>query len=173
MKLRAAITKISKNNSRICANAPCKLVKNDQNCTRLNSKTVYSFDRLCRSCVVEENAFTQIQPQIRRKSLKSDENFFGCTCFVVLNFSLTSPISQCHRPVVTGVTWGWTTLLEDHIISSHIFILIAILATSVAGSWNNSIKNDSHPVRFHAKKYYYEMKLLDSPYHSPKLRYVK
>jgi hypothetical protein len=86
-----------------------KLVTNDQNCAQFISKTVHSFDRLCRSCVVDDISFAQIQSQIRRKRIKSDENFFGCTCFVVLNSSLISPISQCHRPVVTGVTWGWTT----------------------------------------------------------------
>jgi hypothetical protein len=85
-----------------------KLVRNDQNCTWFISKTMFSFDQLCRSWVVDEIAFAQIQPQIQRKSLKPDEKVFGCTCFVVLNSSLISPISQCYKPVVTGVTWGWT-----------------------------------------------------------------
>jgi hypothetical protein len=91
-----------------------KLIKNDQNCTRFNRKTMYSFDRSCRSCVVDENAFAQSQLQIRQKSLKLDENLFRCTCFVVLNSRLIGPISQCHRPVET-----WSHLGLDHITQPY------------------------------------------------------
>jgi hypothetical protein len=107
-----AITKLLKKNSQSCAkmgyHPKGKLVRNDQNCAWFISKTMHSFDRLCRSCIVDQITFAQIQPQIRRKKLKLDENVFGCTCFVVLDSSIISSISQCHRPVVTGVTWGWT-----------------------------------------------------------------
>jgi hypothetical protein len=48
-------------------------------------------------------------PQIRQNSLKLDKNSCGRVCLiVVLNSSHISLISQWHRPIVTGVTWGWT-----------------------------------------------------------------